>query len=63
MGGDCCIIPGVADSPPENFYFALARVVRGEERKKLVANIHAFLSRHLKRSDLSTKEITVYEVY
>jgi hypothetical protein len=52
------------DPPPDNFYHVFARVHRGEKRKELRAKIHRLLSRHLKkRADLSTPEITVYEVY
>ena len=47
----------------DNFYHGLAKVVRGERRDKLLAGIHKLLGRHLKRSSLSTPEITVYEVY
>lgn len=37
--------------------------MRGEKRENLLAGIHRLLGKHLKRSSLSTPEITVYEVY
>jgi hypothetical protein len=48
---------------PDNFYHGVVNVARGENRDKLLAGIHRLLSRHLKRSSMSTPEITVYEVY